>query len=69
MRAIYIGDAIYNVCHVFEYDEATKLFHMVDDRELNYPFELVMKDPDWILFASDGETVYQIQTLVSKDEL
>lgn len=67
MRAIYTGDILYNVCHVFEYDQTTKLFHMISDRELNYPFDLVMNDTDWIVFLTDGENVYQVNVLAPKE--
>ncbi|WP_050183901.1 hypothetical protein [Domibacillus robiginosus] len=61
LRAIYIGDIRFNECNVFEYDNDTKKFHMVNDREISYDFEVVMGDADFIIFATNGEIAFQLE--------
>ncbi|MEK4029289.1 MULTISPECIES: hypothetical protein [Bacillaceae] len=61
IRAIYTGDVRYNECNVFEYDNETKMFHMINDKEISYHFDVVMNDKDFIVFVTDGETAYQVE--------
>lgn len=62
LRAIYVGDVRFDVCNVFEYNEKTKMFEMINDRDCAYHFDSVMKDVDFIVFATDGSTVFQVET-------
>lgn len=61
IRAIYTGDVRFDVCNVFEYNSETKKFHMINDKEINYPFEAVLSDKDFIVFVTDGESVFQVE--------
>ena len=61
IRAIYIGDVRFNECNVFEYNGETKMFHMINDKEISYPFEVVMSDKDFIVFITDGESAFQVE--------
>ena len=58
LKAIYIGDVRFDECNVFEYDNDTKKFHMIN---VSYDFEAVMSDTDFILFAADGENTFQLE--------
>ncbi|MEN2766089.1 hypothetical protein [Ornithinibacillus xuwenensis] len=62
IRAIYIGDVRYNECNVFEYDNQTKMFQMINDKDIAYSFEVVMEDEDFIIFLTNGDVVYQMDT-------
>ena len=61
IRAIYTGDVIFNECNVFEYNSETKSFHMINDKEISYPFEAVMSDKNFIVFITDGESAFQVE--------
>jgi len=64
LRAIYTGDVRFNECNVFKYNLETKKFHMINDNEISYPFEVVMNDRDFVVFASDGDAqghIYRIE--------
>ncbi|WP_026907169.1 hypothetical protein [Paucisalibacillus globulus] len=62
IRAIYTGDVRFNECNVFEYDNQTKMFQMINDKEIAYSFETVMEDEDFIIFLTNGDVVYQMDT-------
>jgi hypothetical protein len=62
LRAIFVGDVRFNECNVFEYNSESKQFHMINDTEINYSFEAVMSDSDFIKFVTDGDIVFQVET-------
>ncbi|MCT4595872.1 MAG: hypothetical protein N4A57_16620 [Anaeromicrobium sp.] len=49
-RAIFIGDVRFNECNVFELNEETNYFEMLNDREFRYEKEVVEEDSDWLIF-------------------
>ncbi|WFD08784.1 hypothetical protein [Tepidibacter hydrothermalis] len=59
MRAIYIGDVRFNECNVFELNEETNYFEMINDKEFEYKKEIVEEDDDWLIF----------EVTIGKDEL
>ena len=34
---------------------------MINDKEINYTFEAVLSDKDFIVFVTDGESVFQVE--------
>lgn len=68
LRAIYVGDILFSQCPVFEFDPNTGQFHMIEDRQIAYDFEIVMNDDDFIVFATDGNSVYQIEVKNKSEE-
>lgn len=72
IRAIYTPDIIHGKCPVFEYDEETKLFHMIEDRLCSYPFGVVINDPDFQTFVLGGDKLcYLVENKqrVSEDQI
>lgn len=62
IRAIYTPDIAHGRCPVFEYDEETKHFHMMEDRQLSYPFGVVMNDTSFQTFVVGGDGLcYQVE--------
>ncbi|MDK2600793.1 hypothetical protein QO179_25175 [Bacillus stercoris] len=61
LRAIFIGDVRDNQCNVFEYNQETKHFEMINDPDFSYPFDAVMLDPEFIIFAVEGESCYRLE--------
>lgn len=55
-RAIYIGDMSFNQCDVFEFDEATQEYVMINDTNFRYPREAIeCEDTDWVIAVVSGE--------------
>jgi hypothetical protein len=54
LRAIHTADVRFNECNVFEYDQKSNRFHMINEKEISYPFDAVMNDRDFIVFVTDG---------------
>ena len=55
-RAIYIGDMSYNQCDVFEFDETTQEYVMINDNDFRYPKEAVeCEGTDWVVAVVSGE--------------
>ena len=71
LRAIYTRDVMYTVCPIFELNAATGNFEEVIDKELFVPFDAVMNDPSWIVFAVSGDSVTLLDTprRLSDDEI
>ncbi|MFS0643837.1 hypothetical protein [Siminovitchia sp. 179-K 8D1 HS] len=64
LKAIYIGDVNYKEAPVFTFDQKSGFFvHETEEdiHEYKYSFYIVMNDPDWIVFATNGESVYPIE--------
>lgn len=60
LKAIYAGDLNHKQAPVFSFKNDTGMFVAGD---IMYHFDLVMNDSDFIVFATDGETVYPIKNL------
>lgn len=56
-RAIYVGDMIFNECDVFEFDEVTQEYVMINDTDFRYPKEEVeeYESADWVIAVVSGE--------------
>ena len=50
-KAIYIGDLRYHPLPVFELNEITNNYEMIEDKEILYSKEIVEVDEDFILFT------------------
>ncbi|CAH2213186.1 hypothetical protein [Tepidibacter aestuarii] len=59
MRAIYIGDVMFNECNVFELNEETNYFEMLNDKKFEYKKEIVEEDDNWLIF----------EVIIGKDKL
>ena len=57
IRAIYIGDVRFNQCPVFELNEETNYFEMLDDKDFRYPKECVEFDEDFYIFEVKDDIV------------
>lgn len=60
LKAIYINDAKYDMgaMPLFVYNSETGNF---ENEDSFYHFAIVMNDPDWMVFATNGKTVYPIE--------
>ncbi len=65
VRAIYIGDIRFDECPVFQLDESTNMFVMLRDSEFKYDKEVVLEDPDFLVFKVKNDHA----TLVDKDAI
>lgn len=55
IRAIYIGDARYEECPIFELNEKNNYFEMIKDKTFRYEKECVEEDDDFLIVEVDGE--------------
>ena len=57
IRAIYIGDIKHNRCPVFELNNESGWFEMVEDSSFKYEKNCVNEDSDFLVFKVEGEDV------------
>lgn len=73
LKAIYIPDIATDFVPVFIYNNKSGMFESEDFRCKNfkYSFHIVMNDNEWLVFATNNETVYPIEnkTRATKDEI
>lgn len=50
IRALFIGDVRFDSCPMFELNTKTMYFEMISDPECAYSTDIILDDPDFILF-------------------
>lgn len=55
IRAIYIGDVKYDNCPIFELNNETKEFEMLENKSFKYDSNIIEDDDYWLFFEVDIE--------------
>jgi len=66
IRAIYIGDVKHNQCPVFELNNESGWFEMLEDTSFSYEKECVEEDPTFLIFEVQGEEVIPLTKTLTK---
>lgn len=68
LKAIYANDVGLGEVSVFTFNQATGNF---EHEDLFYHFGIVMNDPSWQVYATDGTLTYPIQNMdrVEEDQI
>ncbi|KGR78772.1 hypothetical protein [Ureibacillus sinduriensis] len=61
LRAIYIGDVRFDECPVFELNEETNYFEMLNDKEMRYERQCVEEDEDFLIFKVENDVATLIK--------
>lgn len=65
LKAILKNDINYPVAPVYVFNSATGQFEYEEE---SVHFAIVMNDPDWQVYATNGKLVYPIQNMRRADE-
>lgn len=57
IRAIYIGDVRFDTCPVFELNQKTGWFEMLEDRSFRYEKDVVDNDDEFLVFCVNNNEV------------
>lgn len=61
LRAVYSGDVRFDVCPVFELNEATGYYECLQDRQFRHSVDCVYGDTDFIIFEIKDDLVKVIR--------
>lgn len=64
-KAVLKYDIHYGMMPVYTYNPETRNF---EHGTLHYPYGMVMEDPAWQVFATDGSRVFPVQKLAEDEE-